>query len=497
MITLHKIKATHRRYIGLLFFLLLFCTLEVSAQGHCGTNESYQEMMKNDPDFRKKQEQSKKRSSSTSPLEGLATIPVVFHVVYNNEEENVSDEQLLSQIDVLNEDFQLLNTNIDTFWSDVIDNPEMEFCLATRDQYGNATCGITRTYTDSTVFKIKTSIKNDTTGGICNWPATEYCNIWIGDMHNLAGYATFPNADDLMDGIVIDYEYVGRGPQFDLPQGYDLGRTGTHEVGHWLSLFHIWGDGPCSNDDDLSDTPASDAPNYGCALGHTSCRSTDMVQNYMDYSDDACKYLFTEDQVTRMRLNFDTLGSRVSILSSKGCGIPGENELFFELHFDAYPQDISWELQDSLNNIIDSDGNFDPGDESQNIPPPLANSSKFYEFDLPDGTYTLTFFDSFGDGFPDGFYEIISIYDEVVISGQGVFDNELSITFNVENAEFHFLGTESTDWYDPNNWNKLAFPDACYDGDIIIEANCDVDKLTIEQQQNLYITNNAMLTILE
>ena len=208
-------------------------------------------------------------------------------------------------------------------------------------------------------------------------------------------------------------------------------------------------------------------------------------------------YLFTEDQVTLMRKAFDTQGSRVSILSSKGCDIPAENELNFELHFDEYPQDISWELLDSLDEIIASDGNFDPCDESNNIPPPLANESIFYVLDVPDGDYTLTFYDSYGDGFPEGYYEIISVYDSIVISGPGTFTYELSIPFTVDNAEFRFLGDQSDDWYDPKNWNKLAFPDDCFDGDIIIEADCNVDKLTLDQPKNLSIINNAKLTILE
>lgn len=423
----------------------------------------------------------------------------MVHVVYNNDEENVSDEQIQSQLDVLNEDFQLLNT-IDTFWADVIGNPEMEFCLATRDQYGNATCGITRTYTDSTVFKIQTSIKDESTGGISGWPATDYMNMFICDIYNLRGYATFPDAEDSIDGIVIDYLYFGRGEQFTYgdPE-YNLGRTGTHEVGHWLRLSHIWGDGGCNIDDGISDTPTSPGPNYGCAVGSLACYgdSLNMVQNYMDYSNDSCMYMFSEDQVALMRKAFASAGSRVSITESNGCDIPGENELTFELHFGEFPQDISWDLRDDLDNILESDGDFDPGDETLNIPPPLANDSIFYEWDLPDGTYTLTIYDSYGDGFPDGYYEINSIYNEVVLTGPDVFTYEISADFTVENTEFRFLGSESDDWYDPKNWNKLAVLDKCYEGDIFIESDCVVDTLTIDMEKNISIINNATLTIQE
>lgn len=163
-----KIKASHCRDISLIVIILLLSFLESNAQRDCGTHGVYKEIKENDPDLGKEQEHSQRTPPPPPfiPFEGLVIIPTVFHVVYNNEEENLSDEQIMSQLEVLNEDFQLLNTDIDTFWADEIANAEMEFCLATRDQYGNATCGITRTYTDSTVFKIQTSIKDESTGGI-------------------------------------------------------------------------------------------------------------------------------------------------------------------------------------------------------------------------------------------------------------------------------------------------------------------------------------------
>jgi len=494
-----KIEASHCRSISLLFIILLFGFLEIYAQRECGTHEIYQEMMENDPVFRKKQEQSKKQTSSRSLVTELVTIPVVVHVVYNNEAENISDEQIYSQIDVLNEDFQN-SISAPLMWHEVAGNPEMEFCLATRDKYGNSTCGITRTYTDSTEFYIQTSIKDESTGGISGWPATDYMNLFICDIAGLRGYATFPDAQDSIDGIVIDYLSVGRGEEFtfDSPR-FNLGRTGTHEVGHWLRLSHIWGDGGCDIDDGISDTPSAPGPNFGCAVGSPACRddSLNMVQNYMDYSDDSCMYLFTLNQVNLMRKAFDPLGSRVSILSSNGCQTPAQNEVYFKLRFDEYPQDITWELLDSSNNIVASDGNFDPGDEAMNIPPPLANDSLTYVLDVPDGDYVLSFYDSFEDGFPDGSYEIKTVYGDVVISGPGTFTNELSIPFTLENTKYRFLGTQSADWYNPENWNKLAVPNDCYDDDIIIEADCNVDKLTLDQQITLTIRNSAHLTIQE
>lgn len=508
-----KITTLLWRYGYLAFVVFLFTVVGLQAQEPCGAYEGYKIMMKNDPVFRQKQELSRMEddndcippTDACAPPEGLLTIPTVFHVVYNNEAENLSDAQLQSQLDVINEDFQLLNTNIGPYWPDLIANAEMEFCLATRDQYGNPTCGITRTYTDSTIFTIQTSIKDENTGGVSGWPATDYLNVFICDIANLRGYATFPDAEDSIDGIVIDYLSVGRGVEwaYSSPR-FNLGRTGTHEVGHWLRLSHIWGDGNCNIHDGIDDTPNHAGPNYGCQENTPSCANQSipgvydqMVQNYMDYSDDTCMYLFTHGQVNLMRKAFAPRGSRVSILSSKGCDLPAENEIYLQINFDEYPQDLSWEILDSANNIMASDGGYDAGDEVNGVPPELANQSMTYTLDVADGNYILKFYDSFEDGFPDGSYEIKTIYGDVVVSGPGVFTDEISIPFTVDKAEYRFLGTISNDWYNPKNWNKLAFPDACYDRDIIIEADCIVDKVTMKQQTNLIIRDTFQLTILE
>lgn len=488
--TLKIIVAMIRFFV--IITILSFSFLEISAQDACGTVDKYAGLSKN-------QELSQENASTRAPVQGLVTIPVVFHIVYNNAAENISDEQIYSQLEVLNEDFQN-KISAPLMWHEVAGNPEMEFCLATRDIYGNATCGITRTYTDSTVFRIQTSIKDESTGGISGWPATDYLNVFVCDIANLRGYATFPDAEDSIDGIVIDYLSFGRGAEFTYSSPrFNLGRTGTHEVGHWLRLSHVWGDGGCDIDDGIKDTPSAAGPNFGCNVGSLACRgdSLNMVQNYMDYSDDSCMNLFTQDQVNLMRKAFDIRGSRVSILSSKGCQAPGQNELYFALEFDEYPQDLSWKLRNSSDSIIAFDGNFDPGDEADNIPPPLANTTLIYTFDIPDGNYTLTFYDSFGDGFSGGSYEIKTIYNQPVISGPGTFTDVLPIQFSVANSKYKFVGGISNDWYNPKNWNKLTSPSDCYDDGIFIEADCIVNQLTLDQQRNLTIRNSARLTIEE
>ena len=250
----------------------------------------------------------------------IVTIPVVFHVVWRSTSENISDAQLQSQLDVLNEDFRRLNADATNQWPQAADS-QIEFCLASVDPNGNSTSGIVRVKTKKRSFSYTNDgVKFASSGGSDAWPTGDYLNIWVCNLGNgLLGYAQFPGSGAAnTDGVVNDYAYTGRGGSAQSP--YDLGRTATHEVGHWLNLRHIWGDGGCGVDDFVADTPESDASNGGCATGHVSCGSVDMVENYMDYSYDACMNLFTAGQNSRMQALFAAGGFRESLLSSNGCG---------------------------------------------------------------------------------------------------------------------------------------------------------------------------------
>lgn len=251
----------------------------------------------------------------------VVTIPVVFHVVYRTSTENISTAQLQTQLDVLNEDFRRLNSDADNTWSQAADS-EIEFCLASVDPNGNPTTGITRTSTTVNGFGTNDAVKFNSSGGKDAWPASDYLNFWVCNIGGgILGYAQFPGGAAATDGVVNDYRYTGTIGTATAP--FNLGRTATHEVGHWLNLRHIWGDGGCSVDDFVGDTPTSDGPNYGCTPTHVSCNSTDMVQNYMDYSDDACMNLFTAGQKARMQALFAPGGFRASLLNSNGCGTGG------------------------------------------------------------------------------------------------------------------------------------------------------------------------------
>ncbi len=308
---------------GLLLFFLFAFIFNIDAQRNCGSHEHLLEQMEENPQLKINQKKinefTKNYMNSSERLNGqIITIPTVVHIVYKTNVQNISDAQVASQIDVLNEDFRRTNSDADNYWPSGADT-EIEFCLATIDPDGNPTNGIQRRKTNKPSFGTNDNMKFNNKGGLDAWSTGDYLNIWVCNISGgILGYAQFPGGNAATDGVVIDYQYYGTIGTATAP--FDLGRTGTHEVGHWLNLRHIWGDGGCNLDDFVSDTPVSDAPNYGCALGHISCSTEDMVQNYMDYSDDACMNLFTSGQSGRMNALFASGGARESLVNSDGCG---------------------------------------------------------------------------------------------------------------------------------------------------------------------------------
>lgn len=268
---------------------------------------------------------TRENSTTQKKVKELITIPVVFHVVHNNPTENLSAERLMTQIDVLNEDFRKLNPNFDetleVFKGRAADF-EIEFCLAQTDPDGLPTNGINRMSSDTTDFSVDNFVKFKETGGIDAWSSSEYLNFWVCDLEaGLLGYAQFPGLEESTDGVVVDYVQVGRG----FVSGV-TGRTATHEVGHWLNLRHIWGDGPCEEDDLVDDTPPAANSHEGCPINANTCTTDesepDMVQNYMDYSADNCLTLFTEGQKERARVLFEPNGARFALSNSSKCETP-------------------------------------------------------------------------------------------------------------------------------------------------------------------------------
>jgi Pregnancy-associated plasma protein-A len=250
----------------------------------------------------------------------LINIPIVVHVIWNTEAENVSDAQVQSQIAALNRDYGASNTdraNTPPCWNGLVTAADIQFHLANTDPNGNASSGITRTQTSKTSFSQDDSVKSDGGGGADPWPASDYLNLWVCTLADgLLGYAQFPGGPPATDGVVILNTAFGTAGTAAAP--FNLGRTATHEVGHYFNLRHIWGDTEdCSGNDFVDDTPNAQLPNYNSpTFPHVSCDNGpngDMFMNYMDYVDDRVMVMFTAGQVVRMQAALD--GPRNSLLS--------------------------------------------------------------------------------------------------------------------------------------------------------------------------------------
>lgn len=284
-----------------------------------------------------------KMANSREVAATVITIPIIVHVIHNGEAvgvgRNISQVQIQSQIATLNEDYRRkagtrgFNTN--PVGTDI----EIEFCLATVNPQGQtmAEPGIDR-YNGGraswTKPEIDGSLKPSTI-----WNPDKYYNVWVTDLTDptlvgriLLGYAQFPAksnlpgiADDVpasTDGVVIYYRAFGNAEKGTfptlLPQA-SLGRTLTHETGHWLGLIHIWGDANCG-DDFCADTPPQASYSEGCPTGRVSCGTVNMIQNYMDYTNDECMNIFTLNQKDRIRAVMATSPRRATLLTSNVCG---------------------------------------------------------------------------------------------------------------------------------------------------------------------------------
>lgn len=291
----------------------------------CATMTVHRRLLDQDPLYRARRERlenvtlARKRVRARGRA-GTTMIPVVVHVVYRNLTENVSVEQVASQIDALNADFGRRNpdlTSVPAVWRDVMGDARVQFKLADRDPEGAATRGITRTSTQVLAFRDDDAVKFAASGGANAWPADRYLNIWVGHLEDLLGYAQFPGGPPQTDGVVIDYRAFGTSGSAEPP--FNLGRTATHEVGHWLNLFHIWGDDGmgCAGTDQVDDTPNQAGSNSGVpTFPKVSCNNAphgDMFVNFMDYVDDRGMVMFTVGQTERMHSALDEVRSSFAV----------------------------------------------------------------------------------------------------------------------------------------------------------------------------------------
>ncbi|HEB61699.1 MAG TPA: T9SS type A sorting domain-containing protein [Bacteroidetes bacterium] len=320
-----------------IFYFILFLSFSLNAQNsqpHCGLDFLIKKELAKNPNYQKELDAYARlipsKSSTVQRRGPIYYIPVVVHVIHEGEGvgigTNLSEAQILSQIDILNDDYSRQNSDVNSTPSSFRDeatDTEIQFCLAKLDPQGNPTSGITRhNYPNiSNINFIENTIKEET-----SWAPRKYLNIWTVKMPNSTylGYSFLPTSSKRntpQDGAVISYE------KFGYVSSSNRGRTVTHEIGHYLGLKHPWGDNDadddpigCPSDDGVADTPNSAKPYFNCpSFPKSSCNSTDMFMNYMDYVNDDCMNLFTIGQANLMRSIIDDFRSGLLENSAATC----------------------------------------------------------------------------------------------------------------------------------------------------------------------------------
>ncbi len=237
---------------------------------------------------------------------GPVSIPVVVNIIERSAG-NVTQAQITSQIAILNQDFNNNNprtSNVPGEFAGLVANADITFTLA----------NVVRKVDTRTSWGTNDAMKLSSQGGIDATDTSNFLNIWVCEIGGgILGYAQFPGGSATTDGVVVGTDFFGETAAGGI---YGKGRTATHEVGHWLNLRHIWGDGRCRQDDFVADTPSSDGPNYNCPSYPTvNCQSADMTMNYMDYVQDDCMYMFSNGQNDRMRALFVPGGAREGLVN--------------------------------------------------------------------------------------------------------------------------------------------------------------------------------------
>jgi hypothetical protein len=329
----------------------------------CGTDEYLKQQKKSDPTLESKmilQEQQIQqwiKENNYPNSKAVITIPVVVHIVYNSDEQNVSDQRVLEQIAISNRDFAGLNPHSMVAFSDTLKaNTGIQFCLAQKDPYGSPTTGIERKQTSITSFIMNNAVKKTNTGGLDAWDPTRYFNIWVcnlviddGSGYVYSGYAQFPNS-----GLNPTFGVVIRSGAFGpTDSSYFRGNGGitTHEIGHCLYLYHIWGDDTlsCKGTDNCDDTPnqAGRTTGFHSGILTDACTPSSpgiMYMNFMDYSDDIVFANFTPNQTARIQAMFESpYGYLLPLANSDACSPPTScitNANLSSADFNVFPNPV-------------------------------------------------------------------------------------------------------------------------------------------------------------
>jgi hypothetical protein len=371
-------------YVTIISLGLMMFHANAQVRRHCGTMDYLDKQLAADPSLKQRMremeemtQEIEKQTAGMRNSEVVITIPVVFHLLYYNNAQNISDNRIFDQLNTLNKDYSRQNldtANTPAAFKPFGANTNVQFCLAHTDTNGNYTSGIIRKQCTVTGFDplSNDNVKYTLNGGDDNWDHTKYLNVWICNFtgvsasNGLLGIAQFPNMGSIhTDGVVIKYTTVGGTTFQGTENSFKLGRTATHEIGHWLNLYHIWGDdfmpNQCTGSDYVTDTPNQDHENYGCvSFPHVSCSNGpngDMFSNYMDYGDDVCLNIFTTGQKNRMNAALNS--SRVAIQSSTKCNdATAISNPSGQIQFSIYPNPstgefvVSSQLNESSDAIV-------------------------------------------------------------------------------------------------------------------------------------------------
>ncbi|HEX8059307.1 MAG TPA: zinc metalloprotease, partial [Cyclobacteriaceae bacterium] len=325
----------------------LMLTVASYAQVRCGTDLIEQQALQKDPGLRSQFELWMRQKIAARTIAGASArtnatyvIPIVVHIIHNGEApgtgSNIPDAQVISQIRVMNADYQRLNSDASQTpveFASVASGIDVRFVLAKQDPDGLPTTGITRRQGTKNSYSSNDDVELKSQD---YWPAEDYLNIWVTNLSGgFLGYTQYPVTtlpglsppyDRTTDGVVIHYRAFGSTADgnFNVLSQYNLGRTATHEVGHYFGLLHVFGDfSGCNTTDYVSDTPVQSDRTFYCPPGPlTQCGHHVMYQNFLDYTDDACMNMFTAGQVARMQTVLDNSPRRASLQASKGAQDP-------------------------------------------------------------------------------------------------------------------------------------------------------------------------------
>ncbi len=359
------------------------------------------------------------------------SIPVYVHVIYSNSQENISDAQIQSQLDQLNADFAASNADYNPpsdFASVAAGNTGIQFTLEQ----------VTRKSSSRTSWGTNDDMKKTSQGGVAAVTPSTHLNMWVCNIGGgILGYAQFPGTGlASTDGVVMSPQYFGSnnyGSGYYLSAPFDGGRTTTHEVGHYLNLRHIWGDGGCNVDDLVDDTPVAGSSNGGCpSATQNTCAGgqRDMHMNYMDYTNDDCMYMFSAGQKARMLTCLETTRASLGTATGGGGGNGGGGNtncyatVGLDLVTDRYGSETTWTLKNAAGTTVESGSGYG------------NNTTTNLSWTLADGNYTFTINDSYGDGiccsYGNGSYTLVG--DGSSFATNGAFGSSETVTFCVVGA---------------------------------------------------------------